>query len=362
MPLRSNQRGPAGGATRARRSKGMNRPQTASHSLYSTRRHDHRSPAQRAAPTLPHQEAMLHDNHLATPAALLAHSHLLESILDGIPETCIVLVSRTGNVRSIHGEAQDLLGTPAQQLLGNFLTSYESADHLGISVMRLHRVMVAARRTGRANLEATVRQGDHPVDVLLTLVDLGDHIACVLEDRSAVHAMRRALLRRNNELQQAAERLQEVDILKNEFLSNVSHELRTPLTAIIAYTEALLMSQPEQETLSKFLNVIADQSHKLQELILGLLDISKLDSLATELKLSRGSLNDVVQAAIVTVHPTAESKRIRIETQLPDSLPSVFLDELRSQQIVWNLLNNAIKFSPQGATIQIRTWSNEDSV
>jgi signal transduction histidine kinase len=321
----------------------------------------HKSIEPMRQPNMVWRETLLQDNRLTALESRLAKAHLLESILDGFPGTCILLVSHSGTVLSVHGEAQDLLGTPAQQLLGRRLHSYESAHHLGISTLRLHRVLVRARRRGRARLEATIH-GATAVDVHLTLIDLGNHFACVLADRSEMHAMQRALLRRNSELQMAAERLKEIDILKNEFLSNVSHELRTPLTAIIAYTEALLLSQPDAATLTKFLQVIADQSHKLQQLIHGLLDISKLDSLATELKLHRASLNEVVRAAVVTVHPTAETKSIRIETDLANDLPDVFLDELRSQQIVWNLLNNAIKFSPEGSAVVIRTWSGGDSV
>src|SRR4029453_11415626 len=117
------------------------------------------------------------------------------------------------------------------------------------------------------------------------------------------------------------------DILKNEFMSNVSHELRTPLTAIIAYSEALLLTPPEPDTQREFLRVIAEQGHKLQRLIGGLLDIAKLESLATELKLQQASLNDVVRAAIVTVRPTADKNRIRISTDLQPDLTPVWLDE-----------------------------------
>jgi len=174
--------------------------------------------------------------------------------------------------------------------------------------------------------------------------------------------MELALVRRNEELTLAAERLKEIDILKNEFMSNVSHELRTPLTAIIAYSEALLLTPPEPDTQREFLRVIAEQGHKLQRLIGGLLDIAKLESLATELKLQQASLNDVVRAAIVTVRPTADKNRIRISTDLQPDLTPVWLDELRSQQIVWNLLANAIKFSPPESVVHVRTWQDDNAV
>jgi signal transduction histidine kinase len=293
---------------------------------------------------------------------LLTRSRLFESLLDGFPGCCILLVDHQGGVVSVHGEAQDLLGMPAQQLLGSLLSTYEAASHLAVPPRRIHRMLILARRHGRAQLQARITSVSRPADVLLTLLDIGDHFACILEDRTDVCAMEIALLRRNNELQQAAERLKEVDILKNEFLSNVSHELRTPLTAIIAYTEALLMKEPEKEVLENFLRVISDQGQKLQQLIHGLLDIAKLDSLATELKLQPMSLNEIVSAAIITVKPTADSRSVQLQTDLATDLPDVYLDELRSQQIVWNLLTNAIKFSPQQSCVRVRTWGDEVSV
>jgi len=184
-------------------------------------------------------------------------------------------------------------------------------------------------------------------------------MVCVLRDLTESKAMEAALLQHNSELKAAAERLKEIDVLKNEFMSNISHELRTPLTAIIAYSESLLLTPPDPETQREFVRVIAEQGHKLQRLIGGLLDIAKLESLATELKLQLGSLNDVVRAAITTVQPMADKNHIALETILEPDLPPVYLDELRSQQIVWNLLTNAIKFSPPGSTIQVRTWSAE---
>jgi signal transduction histidine kinase len=145
-------------------------------------------------------------------------------------------------------------------------------------------------------------------------------------------------------------------------MSNVSHELRTPLTAIIAYSEALLLAPPDTETQREFLRVIAEQGHKLQRLIGGLLDIAKIESLATELKLELASLNDVVRAAIVTVQPLADKGRVSIASNLEPAIPDVWLDELRAQQIVWNLLTNAIKFSPPGSTVRIRTWESDGRV
>jgi signal transduction histidine kinase len=296
---------------------------------------------------------------------LLRQHRRYEALLDSLPDACLLVLSPDGTVVGLRGRLQRKVGLDSSRLLGAPLAaSDQRSGLLRVTRPRLRQLVATARSAGKAEIETWMRTPNGEIQVLLTLVDLGSEgeMVCVLRDLTEVKAMELALVRRNEELTLAAERLKEIDILKNEFLSNVSHELRTPLTAIIAYSEALLLTPPEPETQREFLRVIAEQGHKLQRLIGGLLDIAKLESLATELKLQHASLNDVVRGAIVTVRPTADKNRITIDANLPAELPLVWLDELRSQQIVWNLLTNAIKFSPPGTTVRVRTWADDQAV
>jgi signal transduction histidine kinase len=287
------------------------------------------------------------------------------ALLDNLPDACLLMVSPSGTILDVRGRAPQLVGADPRRWVGAPLANGDGRiGLLRLPRGRLRQTLGAARTHGRAEIEAVLALAGRDVPVSLTLVALraGGEMVAVLRDLTAVKAMEAALRQRNDELTQAAERLREIDVLKNEFLSNVSHELRTPLTAIIAYTEALLRTPPDAETQREFLRVIAEQGHKLQRLIGGLLEMSKLESLATELKLLQGSLNDVVRAAIVTVKPTAAKNGIAIVAQLDPELPSVWLDELRAQQIVWNLLTNAVKFSPPDTTVRVRTWNDDTHV
>jgi signal transduction histidine kinase len=288
-----------------------------------------------------------------------------EALLDSVPDACLLVIAPDDLVVELRGQADTPLGQLAARAIARPLeTALVGEQRLELSRQQVRRLLRTARRAGHAETTTQLGTGERQVDVQITLVraaESGD-LLCILRDTSAVKDMERALLRRNEELQLAAERLKEVDMLKNEFMSNVSHELRTPLTAIIAYTEAMLRTPPDAKTRDNFLRVIAEQGEKLQRLIAGLLDIAKLDSLATELKLQLGAINDIIEAAVVTVRPTADKKHIHIALDLDADLPPVYLDELRSQQIVWNLLTNAIKFSPPGSTITVRSWSREGHV
>ena len=288
-----------------------------------------------------------------------------EALLDSLPDACLLLLDAHGVIQGVRGHASGLLGRSPDRVIGQALVAPDARRGLvKLGRNRLRALFTAARQQGKARHETQIRTEGGEVDVQLTLVDLHSNgeFVCVLRDLTEVKTMERVLLRRNDELQQAAERLKEIDILKNEFMSNVSHELRTPLTAIIAYSEALLISAPDPNTQKDFLRVIAEQGHKLQRLIGGLLDIAKLESLATELKLQEGDLNEVVRAAFVTVRPQADNCSVTVELDLAADLPRVFLDELRAQQIVWNLLSNAIKFSPAGSIVRVRTWHADDAV
>ena len=286
-----------------------------------------------------------------------------QALVGSLSDTCLLNVDAQGCVAQLRG------GTEALRRRWSALVELplaEAAERgtLGLSRSDLNATLQRARRTGRAEARTTLRASVGESDVHLVFVPAGDagELLCTVRDLSEVKAIEKALLRRNQELSVAAERLKEVDMLKNEFMSNVSHELRTPLTAIIAYAEALLLTTPDAKTRDEFLRVICEQGHKLQKLIGGLLDIAKLDSLATELKLQLGSLNDVIESAVVTVRPTADKSQIDIVLELEPDLPPVYLDELRSQQIVWNLLTNAIKFSPARSQIAVRSWSRDGKV
>jgi signal transduction histidine kinase len=288
-----------------------------------------------------------------------------EALLDSVPDACLLVIAPDDLVVELRGQADTPLAQLAASAIARPLETALVGEHrLELSRPQVRRLLRVARRSGHAETSTHVRAGERQVDVQMTLVRAGESgdLLCILRDTSAVNEMERALLRRNEELQLAAERLKEVDMLKNEFMSNVSHELRTPLTAIIAYTEAMLRTPPDAKTRDNFLRVIAEQGEKLQRLIAGLLDIAKLDSLATELKLQLGAINDIIEAAVVTVRPTADKKHIHIALELEADLPPVYLDELRSQQIVWNLLTNGIKFSPPGSTITVRSWSRDGQV
>jgi PAS domain S-box-containing protein len=140
---------------------------------------------------------------------------------------------------------------------------------------------------------------------------------------------------------------------KDEFLATLSHELRTPMTAVLGWSRMLKLGLSETEAIAA-IDAIEQSASVQAQLIEDVLDVSRIMSGKLTFEPRPTDLRTVAQAAIATVHPAAIAKGIDILTSIPPMLPPVAGDEGRLQQIIWNLLANAIKFTPRGGTVTLR--------
>jgi len=208
----------------------------------------------------------------------------------------------------------------------------------------------------RAKSETITRLAAH-LKAVLDLVIFSGHRAFLTSHMhlASVRENYRELEDKNKKLQDAYDRLKELDRLKSNFLATVSHELRTPLTSIIGYSEMLTAGiagplQPEQ---TEFVQTIFEKGEQLLSLILGLLDLSKLESGTMTVKLRRTEIGAVVAAAMSTLTPVAQKKSVDLKVDIPEGLPAVHGDPERLRQVFQNLIENAIKFTPAGARITV---------
>ena len=142
--------------------------------------------------------------------------------------------------------------------------------------------------------------------------------------------------------------------VKDEFLATLSHELRTPLSSILGWTQILLKgiaSSPSDQR--RAIEVIDRNARAQVQLIDDLLDLSRIMTGKLRLDLQQVSMLEVVQAAIDSAEPAAATKEIRLRSMLDPSRMMVNGDASRLQQVVWNLLTNAIKFTPRGGQVQV---------
>jgi signal transduction histidine kinase len=164
------------------------------------------------------------------------------------------------------------------------------------------------------------------------------------------------------EVQKTTERLREVDRLKSEFLANMSHELRTPLNSIIGYTEIMLMgidSQLDPESLED-VQAIYDNGQHLLRLINDVLDLAKIEAGRLELVFEDLEVGSLVEEACSGTAGLLVNKPIELAIEVDKDLPALQGDRVRLNQILYNLLSNAAKFTDEGQ-IAVRAYVDHDS-
>jgi len=162
------------------------------------------------------------------------------------------------------------------------------------------------------------------------------------------------MIRMNKELVLANERLKELDKLKSDFVSMVSHELKTPLAAMRTSAQVLDMADAGEETKREMLDIILRNIDRQTNLVNDLLDLSRIESGRMELKIGSVSLDSVIADSIESVKQAASEGDIKLNVELSESLASVKGDREKLTQVVINLLNNAIKFTPRSGEISIK--------
>jgi len=170
-----------------------------------------------------------------------------------------------------------------------------------------------------------------------------------ITDRKMAESDREQLLEAERTARLEAERASR---LKDEFLATLSHELRTPLTAILGWTSLLEGNLPPEEV-REGVAVISRNAHAQRALIEDLLDMNRILSGKLRLELEPVDLAKVIEAAHETVRPAAEARGVRLVTALEDNVPPLPGDPARLQQVIWNLLTNAIKFTPAEGRVTI---------
>jgi two-component system sensor histidine kinase BarA len=158
-------------------------------------------------------------------------------------------------------------------------------------------------------------------------------------------------------LQEAFDRLKELDHLKSNFLATVSHELRTPLTSIIGYSEMLAEGLAGEMTPDQlgFVKTIQEKGGQLLSLIMSLLDLGKLESGTLRLAARTVAVESVLNEVLSTLTPTARKKGVKLVLDLGTSIADVKGDPERLRQVFLNLVENAIKFTPPDGTITLRS-------
>ena len=209
----------------------------------------------------------------------------------------------------------------------------------------------------RAKTQTVTRIADH-LKAALDLILFSGHKAFVTSKVhvASVRESYRQLEEKAARLQEAFDRLKELDHLKSNFLATVSHELRTPLTSIIGYSEMLaegLAGEMKPEQL-EFVKTIQDKGSQLLSLITGLLDLGKLESGTMRMVKRTLAIGPVLDEVVSTLAPTARKKGVKLDLDAGLDLANLRGDPERLRQVFLNLVENALKFTPAGGVVTLR--------
>jgi len=267
-----------------------------------------------------------------TVQRLEEESRRVRTIMENMAEGLMVIDGR-GRISLINPAAEMLLGLKKGSALGQTpleaIRSYELDDLLK---------------------EARGRDGGTSAEITLTYPRRRILAGAAVTIRDADGGTQGTILA----LRDVTE-LKRLEEIRMEFVLNVSHELRTPLTAIRGYAETLLGGALEdREEARKFLGIIHRHTERLGRLLNDLLDLSNIELERVSLAIRPLALPDVARQAAAMLLPQAERKSIRLVTLFPENLPPVLADRDRLVQVLVNLIDNAVKYTPEGGAVTVR--------
>ncbi len=275
-----------------------------------------------------------------------------QSTFDAIKDG-VMLLSRTGQVLRVNQAMADLARRTPEQLVGNAGPALFQAEGVAREEWPLGRALSERKRVARE-----IRVGDRWFEIVADpVLDEQAEVTAVVstvKDVSARVVAEAQMADLLNREQAARKEAEQVNRLKDEFLATLSHELRTPLNAIVGWTHILRAGGLDEERSLQAIDTIARNAQAQAQLISDILDVSRIVAGKLRLEPAAVDLGDIVRAAWDTMRPAAEAKRIRVDLLLDPAAGPVVGDQDRLQQVVWNVLSNAIKFTPRAGHVQAR--------
>jgi PAS domain S-box-containing protein len=156
--------------------------------------------------------------------------------------------------------------------------------------------------------------------------------------------------------------LQQANRVKDDFLATLSHELRTPLNAVLGWTRMLRRGTVSTDRTAAVLDTIERNAAAQVQLVEELLDLSAITAGGLRLSVARVDLRDAIGGAVETIRPAADARSLRVTLTIDHDLPDVAADPARLRQVLWNLLTNAVKFTPPGGLIHIHVARDASGV
>lgn len=274
-------------------------------------------------------------------------------ILEGIKDYAIFMVETDGRIATWPETTEKMLGHSAAHAIGRSFTMVVAPDET--QPRELSEILRQARDKGSIGNDGWYLRKDGTrfwgSGLLAALRDgegtLRGFVA-VLRDNTAQKLTEEALQRAKTEAESA-------NLAKDNFLATISHELRTPLTATLLWAKLLNVPElPDPEQLREGLSAIEQSAREQQGLIEELVDTSRIVAGKLRLQISEANLVQLVRSALDIIRPIAAEKGVTIVDSIDPEAGVVQADPLRLQQVLTNLLNNAVKFTPSGGRVSLQ--------
>jgi PAS domain S-box-containing protein len=273
-------------------------------------------------------------------------------------DDAIVTKTMDGTITSWNRGAEHMFGYTADEVIGQPVTILIPDDHINEEPEIIARLRAGERiehyETVRRRKDGTL------IDISLTvspIIDANNKVigaSKIARDISQRKQAEKALTEQSLTNERLYREAQESARLKEEFLATISHELRTPLNAVLGWSRILRTGNLSEDEVARALDTIERNARAQAQLIDDLLDVSRIITGKLRMDVRPVDPNGFIEAAIDAVKPAAEAKGVRVQKIMDSAVLTVPGDPSRLQQVIWNLLANAIKFTPRGGQVQVR--------
>lgn len=258
---------------------------------------------------------------------------VLENMADGV-----LITDHMGLVRLMNPAAARILDVEEEESVGRSFAEVARHHHL------IELWQQGCNQTAEQVTAVEMSRQDIFVQMIVTPLETGDHKNCmvILQDLTRIHRL---------------------ETVRRDFISNISHELRTPIASLKALVETLRVAAlDDPPAAQRFLDRAEEEVDALAQLVQELLELSRIESGKVPLRLTETAVEDVIQLPVERFRSQSERNNLDLSIDIPSDLPPVLADASRIQQVVGNLVHNAIKFTPEGGEIKVQARLDEEEL
>jgi hypothetical protein len=295
---------------------------------------------------------------LSSSTALHETAEQFHILVDSVEEYAIYLLDPNGNIITWNTGAEKIKGYSTEEIIGKNFASFYTADDVAAGKPQ-RNLREASRRGYVRDQGLRVRKDGSTFEAEVIITALRDDTGRIRGFSKVTRDVTDQVRSREFEAEKIA--AQKASKAKDDFLAALSHELRTPLTPALAAATYL---QDNAERLppefAEDVEIIKRNVQLQARLIDDLLDLTRIARGKLHLELEDCNAHTIIENAIETAHSAIAAKQLNVSTGLEAKRYHILADCIRLQQVFWNLINNAVKFTPQGGQITIRTFNDKD--